>query len=644
MARPIAVLLSILLLQAGTVSADCGKSPADSTFCVYDDCDFTRPCLEDQPNTLRLSVDTSCYPSWKPCQTFTFGACDVVDWDFGDGTTARVTGSGTVTHTWANSGSYPVEVRVSNTTGQKDLSGRFIAARKPAAYVRWSGDLFTAGERDSNITLTLVREGDLSRAVPLLLCSGTRAGTADAWDRNLEHTWDRPVTIPAGASSIPVTLNIRNDDTYLGEQRYAVFVYDDKGEAILPTGNTTANTEVRIIDDETGPTLSVADVTVQEGDSGAQFVRIPHVLSQPLSEDLMLWWEIGNGTATRGIDWNTMNGGNYFIEQWIRAGQTRTDLEIRILGDRQAEDDETVVIKLANPLYAPVAFNQAQVTITIKDDDLYQLTPERSQVKVGTSVPLTIAIARPQSATTTAQVDTSDRSILAVPPTVTIPAGATVAGFDVQTLHPGVATVTAKFDDGNTVDARIVAELHTSLAAWTLRERFEPGQTSRVILATDPVVATTAQVVVDPAGIVEAPARIALDAKGGAAFEVEGLKPGAATLTVTLPPEYGSAAQSIHLTVVETLAPRIGDVVPSFGTTIGGTRVSVKGNDLSSDCVVTFGGVQATSAWVDASEIAATTPPHGAGAADVELRCGSMTSTRREGFRYVAPPRRRSVR
>lgn len=644
MRRPAAVFLFALLLQAHSVSAECGKNPAGSTFFLLNECDYSHPCLEDQPNTLRLEVDTVCYPWWRPCQAFAFDACDIVDWDFGDGTTAQVTGSGVVSHVWKDPGYHVISAVVRNASGERRTDSAMIIVRTPPARVHWSTDLYTASEKDPSITLTLQREGDLSRDVPVLLCAGTRAATNDAWDRNLEHTWDRAVTIPAGVASIPIKLNIRDDDTYLGEQRYDVFVYDNKGEALLPTASTIGHTEVRILDDETGPTLSVGDVTVQEGDSGNQIIRIPHILSQPLNEDLMLWWQIGNGTATRGSDWNTTHGGNYFVEQYIRAGSTRADLELQVLGDRQAEDDETIIAKLSSPLGPAVAVSQPQITVTIKDDDLYELTPEKTQVKAGTSVPVTVAVARPQPVPTTARLESSESTVVEVPPAVTIPAGARAATFNAQALRPGVSTVTAKFDDGNIVDARIVAELRASLAFWSSRDRMALAETTRMMLATDPAVAVPVQLEVQPSGILGVPGSVMLDASGAAAFEVEALKTGSATITALLPPEYGGTSQSLAVTIVATLTPRITDVTPPFGSTEGGTRVSVRGSDLASNCFVTFGALQGTSEWISGSEIAATTPPHAAGAVDVAVHCGTSTATRSGGFRYVAPARRRSVR
>jgi PKD repeat protein len=639
----LAAVLSFLLL-AQPLSAECGKNPESSTFYVNYECDYTHPCLEDQSNALHISVDTSCYPSWKPCADFTFSSCDTVAWDFGDGTSAMVQGSGSVAHVWTNPGLYHVLGTISNDTGQHITGMDMIVVRKPAAYVHWSTDLFTAGEKDGELTLTLTRDGDLTRDVNVLFCAGTGAAAGETWDRNLEHTWDRPVTIPAGASSVPVKLKIRDDNTYRGEARYDVFVYDNSGETVMPTANTIAHTEVRIIDDETGPTLTVGDITVDEGDEGSQTISIPHVLSQPLDSDVMLWWQIGQGTASRGVDWNTMDGGNYYIEQYIPAGQTSTDLHIRILGDRQAEEDETIVIKLANPMHAPVAFNQPEVTVTIKDDDLYDLTPGQTEVNVGTAVPMTVGLTKVQPFATVAQLQSSEATVIQVPPSVTIPAGQREATFDAQTLRPGVATVTATFDDGHSVDATIVAALRTSLDLWFPSERVIRGGKSHGNLTTDPPVSTTVSLDVLPAGIINIPATITLGADGTAVFDIDAIKTGTATVYATLPPEYGGGAKAIPLTVVSDLGLHVAGVTPPFGPASGGTTVTVTGTDFLSDaCVILIDSIEAPARRRDASTLVAVTPRHVAATVSVGVRCEGKTTTVENAFRYT-PTKRRAIR
>lgn len=480
-----AAFLLALALFASPAAASCDRSPAASSFGIRDQCSYDKPCLEEQANRLTLIVDTACYPWWKPCAPFAFDACDIVEWDFGDGTKKTVQGSAAVTHEWEGPGYYFVDAAVRNAHGTRYVSSAITIVRKPPARVDWSSALYTATEDDGEITLTLERDGDLSRAVTVLLRAGTKAGEGEPWDRNLEHVVDRPVTIPAGATTFPVTLKLRDDAQFLGEQRYDVFVHDNTGQALLPTSNHLALTEVRILDDEQGPTLTVHDQTVDEGDTGSRTIRIPHVLSAPLPTELVLWWQIAPGTATHAADWETVTGGPYYVSKSIPAGQLRYDLEIVVHGDTQAEADETVVIALAEPYGAAVTYSQPRVTITIRDDDAYALTPHRARADAGEKVPLTLKTARPSAATTVVPLSSSDPTIVSVPAFATLPAGAAEASFDVQALRAGKATVSATFPDGKTVSSTITVEATPQIDLITPASGSTSGGTEVTIHGSD---------------------------------------------------------------------------------------------------------------------------------------------------------------
>jgi len=86
-------------------------------------------------------------------------------------------------------------------------------------------------------------------------------------------------------------------------------------------------------------------------------------------------------------------------------------------------------------------------------------------------------------------------------------------------------------------------------------------------------------------------------------------------------------------------APTVASISPSFGTTGGGTAVTITGADFTSGATVTIGGVAATGVtFVNATSITATSPAGTAGAKDVvvtnpDTQIGTLTS----GFTYVAP-------
>lgn len=636
-------LLALLLVIPLETRADCSTNPLLSTFQVITTCDYATPCAEEQPLQLKVEAQRGCYPRWAPCAPFPFAACDRIEWDFGDGTKATSNGTGAITHTWANPGTYHVQGVVSNRSGSKGFGTTMIVVRKPIVRVHWSAPTYTANETDGEVTLTLQREGDPSRAVTVSLIAGLGAYPGDAWDRNLEHVFERPITIPAGATSVPVTLKILDDDIYRGEHRYDVFVSDRSGETILPLASTVAGTEVRLLDDETGPEVAVSDITVTEGDAERRMIKIPHVLSAPLADDLILSWEPVDGTATRTVDWDTFNGAHYINSAIIPAGATRADLELQILGDVQAESDKTLVLTVRKSYGPGVTFSQPRITVTIVDDDVYRLTSGESRADVGMPFAMRITTTRPQPAPVTAMLASSDPSIVAVPPSVTLAANATEVAFTAQTLRAGDATITATFPNEKSVSAELLVVQHTALEFARETARVAVDAESHITLAATPAAPIIVSLRATPAGVIDLPPLVELDAGGNGTFAIRGMRAGAATIIATLPEQFGSTSERIVVTVEPSLTPSIAKVTPSFGSAAGGTSVTIGGTDFSLGCAVMFGGVPATSAWKDEETLTAVAPPHVAGMVDVMVQCGESVTTLANAFTYT-PAKRRAVR
>jgi hypothetical protein len=84
--------------------------------------------------------------------------------------------------------------------------------------------------------------------------------------------------------------------------------------------------------------------------------------------------------------------------------------------------------------------------------------------------------------------------------------------------------------------------------------------------------------------------------------------------------------------------PTVSTIVPSSGSTAGGTSVTITGTNLSSTTSVTFGGTAATSVTVGSStQVTAVTPAHAAGTVDVVVTTSGGNSTSTGGFTFVAP-------
>lgn len=82
-------------------------------------------------------------------------------------------------------------------------------------------------------------------------------------------------------------------------------------------------------------------------------------------------------------------------------------------------------------------------------------------------------------------------------------------------------------------------------------------------------------------------------------------------------------------------AATIDTITPATGTTVGGTVVTIKGDNLDGVTSVTFGGTAGTSlTQVDADTIRVTTPAKTAGAYNVAVVDDSGTTTKTNGYTY----------
>jgi len=112
---------------------------------------------------------------------------------------------------------------------------------------------------------------------------------------------------------------------------------------------------------------------------------------------------------------------------------------------------------------------------------------------------------------------------------------------------------------------------------------------------------------------------------------------GAINVTVTNP-DAQSATLTGGFTYVST-APTIASIVPTSGTTLGGTNVTISGTKFMSGATVTIGGVSATNVVVvNATSITATTAAHPVGAVDVTVtNPDAQNATLTNGFTYRLP-------
>jgi IPT/TIG domain len=87
-----------------------------------------------------------------------------------------------------------------------------------------------------------------------------------------------------------------------------------------------------------------------------------------------------------------------------------------------------------------------------------------------------------------------------------------------------------------------------------------------------------------------------------------------------------------------TSSPTVAAIAPNTGTTLGGTEVTISGTNFASGATVTIGGAPATNVAVqNPTSLAARTPQHAAGTADVRVTVGAQSAMLPGAFTYVAP-------
>lgn len=118
----------------------------------------------------------------------------------------------------------------------------------------------------------------------------------------------------------------------------------------------------------TGPALSsisVANATVAEGNSGATKLSFPVTLSKPVTWNVSVGFATADGTASHSSDYLAATGTLKFA-----PGETSKTIVVMVRGDTVVEPDETLSLNLSNVVNATIANGSATGTIQ-NDDRLY---------------------------------------------------------------------------------------------------------------------------------------------------------------------------------------------------------------------------------------------------------------------------------
>lgn len=122
----------------------------------------------------------------------------------------------------------------------------------------------------------------------------------------------------------------------------------------------------QILEVPKGVRLSVADVTVVEGDkNGSTKALVSLRLNRPAPEDFSVSISTEDGTAMAKKDYTPLNAQKVIFKE----GQQNADVRIAIFSDKTFEEDENFAVLLSDVSSDNVELENTEATVTIQNDD-----------------------------------------------------------------------------------------------------------------------------------------------------------------------------------------------------------------------------------------------------------------------------------
>jgi hypothetical protein len=294
-----------------------------------------------------------------------------------------------------------------------------------------------------------ILEGNISKQAVFTISVGgstAKSITVDAKTTNVtavsgaDYTGlDTTVIIPAGQRSATISVPVLGDALDEANETFLVELAD-------PFNATIADAQGigTITDNDATPSLSIADVSITEGNTGSQNLTFTVTLSVASGRNVNFNYFTANGTAYAGIDFNNASGTATII-----AGQTTSTITVPILGDVLDEANEIFYVLLSSPVNAGIARERGVGTIT-DNDAAPSITVDNVTVVEGNP-----AQGAPGSRYATFTLRLSTPSGQSVRVTAQSANGTATAGSDYVALPPTVVSFTVGY---NVAVARVLVQ------------------------------------------------------------------------------------------------------------------------------------------------------------------------------------------
>lgn len=240
------------------------------------------------------------------------------------------------------------------------------------------------------------------------------------------------LTIPAGQTSATIAVAVSGDtDIELDE---------DFTMGLTNPVNASLGTAIGVgtLENDDFSEISIADASVDEGNSGATLLSFAVTLDRPNPVDVTVDYASSDVTALAGSDYTSLAG-----TLTVSAGDTAATINIEVTTETDVETDEQLIINLLNPSATARIADDEAIGVIVNDDlPLVSIAPA-SVVELDTGVrALTLPLSLDHAATENIIVfyDTSDGTAeagsdyTATSGSITVQSGDVSASISIDTL------------------------------------------------------------------------------------------------------------------------------------------------------------------------------------------------------------------
>jgi large repetitive protein len=215
------------------------------------------------------------------------------------------------------------------------------------------------------------------------------------------------LTFAPGQTAKQILVPVNGDQTVEANEIFTVNLTNPSNASVAGTGIGTGT----ITNDDAPPSLSIANATVTEGNSGTVNAVFAVSLSGPSAATITVDFATADGTATAPDDYTATTGTLTFV-----PGQTAKQISVPVKGDTVIEGNETFAVNLTSPTAATIS-GSGFATGTITDDDQPAISIGNATANEGnagtTAFTFAVTLSAPSANTVTVDYSTFDGSAVA---------------------------------------------------------------------------------------------------------------------------------------------------------------------------------------------------------------------------------------